>query len=77
MRNTQICPCACMCSLQIGNNLWQSEPIIIMISYIVIIQLYHIISITDNRPQKLLYRLTNLYFRFEQAQLEQELQSLV
>ena len=31
----------------------QSEPIIIMISNILIIQIYHIISITDNRPQKL------------------------
>ena len=32
---------------------WQCERIIIMISFIMMIQLYHIVWITDNRPNKL------------------------
>ena len=39
------------------DHLYQSEPIIIMISHIMITQLYHIVSITDNRPMKLSYHL--------------------
>ena len=32
-------------------NADQSEPIIIMISHIMINQLYHIVSVTDKRPK--------------------------
>ena len=43
----------------------QSEPIIIMISHIMINQLYHIVSITDNRPMKLSYHLEIWYLDSE------------
>ena len=43
----------------------QSEPIIIMISHIMINQLYHIVSITDNRPKKLSYHLEIWYLDSE------------
>ena len=42
-------------------SLGQSKPIIIMISHIMIIQFYHIISITDNKPKTLSYHLEIWY----------------
>jgi hypothetical protein len=54
-----VVPVAVAISLEVGLvlniccDLPQSEPIIIMISHIMINQLYHIVSITDNRPKKL------------------------
>ena len=43
----------------------QSEPIIIMISHIMINQLYHIVSITGNRPKILSYHLKIWYMDSE------------
>ena len=46
-----------------------SEPIITMLFQIMIIQSYHIISITDNRPTKLSYRLVIWYLDFKQYRI--------
>ena len=43
----------------------QSEPIIIMISHIMINKLYHMVSITDNRPKILSYHLEIWYLDSE------------
>jgi hypothetical protein len=57
-RSTLIGPLSCM-------STQQSEPIIIMISHIMINQLYHFVSITDNRPKKLSYHLEIWYLDSE------------
>ena len=49
------------CLTFVGLLKYQSKLIIIMRSYIMMNQLYHIVSITDNRPKKLSYHLEIRY----------------